>query len=128
VRVRRGQGLFRATVLASYDFTRAISGINVPDLLAASHIVPWSREESQRLDPRNGIALSALHDRAFDRGLICLDDNLKVVVSRCLDVAHATDIHRVALLEVQGHRLRLPSRFMPDPKAIAWHRQHVFPG
>jgi putative restriction endonuclease len=126
VRVWRVQGLFRATVLASYDFTCAISGINVPDVLVASHIIPWSREESRRLDPRNGIALSALHDRAFDRGLISVDENLALVVSRRLHVAHPTDIHRSALLDIEGRRLRLPSRFKPDPEALAWHRAHVF--
>lgn len=126
VRVRRVQGLFRATVLASYDFTCAISGINVPDLLVASHIIPWSREESRRLDPRNGLALSALHDRAFDRGLIGVDENLRVLVSRRLRAERPTEIHRGALLEIEGRRLRMPTRFAPDPDALAWHRAHVF--
>jgi predicted restriction endonuclease len=126
VRVRRVQGLFRATVLASYDFTCAISGINIPDILVASHIIPWSREESRRLDPRNGIALSALHDRAFDRGLISFDENLAVIVSPRLRVARPTAIHRCALLDIEGRQLRMPSRFNPDPVALAWHRAHVF--
>lgn len=126
VNVRRVQGLFRATVLASYDFTCAISGISIPDVLVASHIIPWSREESRRLDPRNGIALSALHDRAFDRGLISLGDILEVVVSRRLRVANPSEIHRTALIGIEGQRMRLPSRFKPDHRAIAWHREHVF--
>lgn len=78
---RRVQGLFRATVLASYDLACAISVIDVPEFLVASHILPWARDEGRRLDPRNGIAHSALHDRAIDRGLITLDESLRVVVS-----------------------------------------------
>lgn len=126
IKVRRVQGLFRATVLASYDFTCALSGINIPDLLVASHIIPWAQDESQRLNPRNGIALSALHDRAFDRGLITLDHTLTVVVSKRLRVAAPSEIHRIALVQLEGRRMRLPSRFEPDLKAIAWHREHIF--
>jgi len=128
VRVRRVQSLFRATVLASYDFTCAISGIAVPALLQASHIIPWAQDESRRIDPRNGIALSALHDRAFDRGLITFDEDLRVVVSRRLHVGNPSEIHRAALLNIEGQRLRLPTRYAPDPQALEWHRQHVFVG
>jgi putative restriction endonuclease len=126
IMIRRVQSLFRATVLASYDSTCAISGINVPGLLNASHIIPWSQSESRRIDPRNGIALSALHDRAFDRGLISIDKNFCVIVSGRLRVGKPTTIHREALLAIDGHPLRLPSRFKPDLDALLWHRQHVF--
>jgi len=126
VQTRRVQALFRATVMASYDFTCAISGINVPALVQASHIVPWSHEEGRRLDPRNGIALSMLHDRAFDRGLITLDRDLRVVISGRLRVGKPTEIHRVALLAIEGKRLRLPTRYAPDPAALAYHREHIF--
>jgi putative restriction endonuclease len=126
VRVRRVQALFRTTVMASYDFTCAISGINVPALIHASHIVPWAHEEHRRLDPRNGIALSVLHDRAFDRGLITFDEDLRVVVSGKLRVGKPTEIHRVALLAIEGKRLRLPTRYAPDPAALAYHRDHVY--
>jgi hypothetical protein len=128
VRTRRVQSLFRATVLAGYDFACAISGINVPALLQASHIIPWSRDAGRRVDPRNGIALSALHDRAFDRGLITFDENLRVVVSGRLRVGRPSEIHRTALLAIEGKKLRLPTRYAPDPDALAWHRAHIFAG
>jgi hypothetical protein len=126
VRTRRVQSLFRATVLAGYDFTCAVSGINVPALIQASHIIPWAREEERRVDPRNGIALSTLHDRAFDRGLITFDESLRVIVSGRLRVGRPSDIHRVALLSIEGTKLRLPTRYAPDPEALAWHREHIF--
>ncbi len=128
VMARRVQWFFRASVLAAYDMTCAISGIGVPELLVASHIVPWSQDETRRLDPRNGIALSALHDRAFDRGLIALDDDLRVLVSARLRSRRPSSIHRVSLLEIEGQPLRPPTRFAPDPEAIRWHREHVFVG
>ncbi len=128
VRVRRVQALFRATVMASYDFTCAISGISVPALIHASHIVPWAHEERRRLDPRNGIALSVLHDRAFDRGFITLDEDLRVVISGKLRVGKPTEIHRVALLAIEGKKLRLPTRYAPDPAALSYHREHIYQG
>lgn len=126
VRTRRVQSLFRATVLAGYDFACAISGINLPSLLQASHIIPWAREVGRRVDPRNGIALSTLHDRAFDRGLITFDEELRVVVSGRLRLGNPTEIHRVALLAIEGRQLRLPTRYAPDPAARAYHREHIF--
>lgn len=126
IKTRRVQSLFRATVLASYDFTCAISGITLPELLTASHIIPWAREEIRRLDPRNGIALSALHDRAFDRGLITFDDDLRIVLSSRLRVGTPSDIHRFALLSIEGAKLRMPTRYKPDQESLAYHREKVF--
>jgi len=73
IQARRGQDFFRSTVLQSYGSTCAFSGLDAPELLRASHIIPWSEHEETRLDPTNGICLNALHDAAFDRNLITLD-------------------------------------------------------
>src|SRR3954469_1591946 len=70
VRARRVQGFFRATVLTSYGHRCALTGLGVPTLLNASHIVPWAASVERRADPRNGLCLNTLLDRAFDRGLI----------------------------------------------------------
>jgi len=125
-KVRTVQRLFRDTVLASYDFACAISGINAPELLVASHIVPWAKSETRRLDPRNGLALSALHDRAFDRGLIALDKDLRVVISSRLKSSSPPPGQVSALLAYEGKRIRPPSRFQPDLEALAEHRDTVF--
>ena len=66
VGARRGQQWFRRAVLASYEQRCALSGISDNNLLVASHIAPWAMEKKRRLDPRNGICLNALCDRAFD--------------------------------------------------------------
>jgi predicted restriction endonuclease len=126
VRARRVQAFFRDAVLVSYGNRCALSDIAIPDLLNASHIVPWKTGVERRADPRNGIALNALYDRAFDRGLITFDASLRVVLSRRLRNGGAPGLHREALLGLDGRKLRLPSRFAPDPAAIAYHREHVF--
>jgi putative restriction endonuclease len=126
VRTRRVQAFFRDAVLISYENRCALSEIAVSDLLNASHIIPWRAEVERRADPRNGIALNVLYDRAFDRGLITFDTSLRVVLSRQLLNADAPPLHRHALLDLEGRKLRLPKRFAPDPRAIEYHRENVF--
>ena len=50
-------------------------------LLNASHIIPWSVDKMRRADPRNGLSLCVLHDRAFDRGLIAVDEDFRIILS-----------------------------------------------
>jgi putative restriction endonuclease len=126
VRVRRLQGFFRDAVLISYENRCALSGMDVPELLNASHIIPWSTDDQRRADPRNGIALNVLYDRAFDRGLITFDEDLRVVLSKRLFRADAPPLHRHALLDLEGRKLQRPARFAPDPEALAFHRDHIF--
>ncbi len=126
VRTRCVQAFFRSAVLASYEYCCALSDIAVPDLLNASHIIPWKINTERRADPRNGIALNALYDRAFDRGLITFDESLRLVISRRLHTKDPPIFQRQSLLELAGKTLRLPSRFAPDPTALAYHREHVF--
>ena len=126
VQVRRVQRFFRTVVLNSYGNQCAISGIPLPDLLNASHIIPWSENVERRADPRNGIALHALYDRAFDRGYISFDENLCVILSPELRVDNASRLHVRTLLDLDGCKLNQPDCFPPDPEAIAWHRETVF--
>lgn len=82
VRTRISQDYFRSVLLANYGGTCCLTGIDIPALLTASHIKPWAASTpSERLVSSNGLLLNALHDRAFDRGLITLDDRYRVVVS-----------------------------------------------
>ena len=70
VKVRVNQSFFRNTVLASYENKCCITGISIPDFLVASHIIPWSKDEKNRLNPENGLCLNSIHDKAFDKGFI----------------------------------------------------------
>ena len=120
---RRGQDFFRSAVLSAYDHRCCITGLSIPTLLFASHIVPWTRDETNRVNPKNGLLLSALHDRAFDRGLITLNDDLTVRVSRLYpdDAFFST-----AIAAYDGKPIRPPDKFAPDLKFLAYHQEHVF--
>ena len=129
-KVRRGtpfQALFRATVLSAYQERCCITGLADARLLNASHIVPWRDDPSNRLNPRNGLCLSALHDRAFDRGLITFDANLRLVLSEQL-ASSPTRFTRRAFGAHAGQQIELPEKFAPDLDLIQHHREHIFVG
>lgn len=122
-RRRLGQDFFRRTVLVSYDHRCCITGTPMPALLSASHIVAWSEDRAQRLNPRNGLCLAKTQDAAFDRHLITLDEDLRVVLSRSIRDHFTSNAVRVNFEPYEGQRIRLPHRFTPDPALLQRHRQ-----
>ncbi|WP_215398998.1 HNH endonuclease [Rheinheimera oceanensis] len=125
VKVRIGQQFFRNAVLSAYNQRCCISGLANPKLLVASHIVPWSADEHNRLNPHNGLALSALHDRAFDLGLITVDEDYRVVVSN--QGSGKDDLFfNVAIASFHGKPIALPEKFYPAAQFLAFHREHIF--
>jgi hypothetical protein len=125
-RQRRGQSFFRAAVFAAYNARCCITGITCQDLLRASHIVPWSCAPSLRLDPRNGLCLNALHDAAFDRGLITLGERFELLVSRQLKREVPETVYRTMFEARQGSPITLPERFRPGSEFVDYHRTNVF--
>lgn len=126
-KVRIGQRFFRTVLLSAYGGRCCISGLSVPDLLVASHIVPWREDADNRANPRNGLLLSALHDSAFDQGWITVEDDLTIRVSE--DMAGSTDpfLDRT-IAAYNGRRIRPPEKFRPDGAFLAYHRHRVFRG
>ena len=119
------QNFFRRAVMSSYRGRCCMSGLSEPRLLIASHIVPWSKDKANRLNPSNGLCLSAIHDKAFDKGLITLSDDFKILVSEELkrqDEAFVRDV----LLPLSGKQIELPERFAPNVEFISHHREKLF--
>jgi hypothetical protein len=119
------QQFFRRAVLSSYHGHCCMSGLSEPRLLIASHIVPWSIDRNNRLNPRNGLCLSALHDKAFDRGLIALDDDFCVILSKELEQRNEGFVQQF-FHPLAGQTITLPERFTPDKSFLERHRQEVF--
>lgn len=119
------QNFFRRTVLSSYRGRCCMSGVSEQRLLVASHIVPWSKDKENRLNPSNGMCLSAIHDRAFDRGLITLDKNFCVVISEELR-RRAEPFIQTAFHAIEGKSIELPDRFLPSIVFLEQHRAEVF--
>lgn len=120
---RRGQDYFRDMVLNNYGNRCALTGLPIRELLIASHILPWSSHEAERLNVRNGIALNRLHDAAFDQGLIGFDDDLRLILSTRLreTLPQAAIQHSFAAFE--NHPLNVPDDgFTPDLGFVKAHR------
>ncbi len=126
VKQRVNQQFFRTAVLAAYDSKCCITGLAVPELLVASHIIPWAENPKTRVNPSNGLCLNALHDRAFDRGFIALDENLRVMVSPALRRFGETPEITRSFLVFEGIEICRPIRFAPDLEFLAWHRKNRF--
>jgi hypothetical protein len=122
---RVGQQFFRRAILANYEDTCCISGIADPRLLTASHIKPWGRDTENRHNPANGLLLSATFDRAFDRGLITVDKNRRIRISRYLRESRSRET-RDYFEQFEQASLRPAVRFDPDPAFLDWHHNHCF--
>ena len=122
---RVGQRFFRAAVMSAYNRRCCITGLSLPSLLVASHIIPWRHDRSNRVNPRNGLMLSALHDKAFDSGIITINDDMTVRVS--LNHNEGNDMFFSEAVEAYaGRPIYLPEKFPPDREFLAYHRERIF--
>jgi len=126
VKARLGQHFFRQSVLASYNGCCCITGNPVPELLVASHILPWGKHPEQRLNPRNGLCLAQTQDAAFDKGLITLDEDYRLVLSPYLREFLPNDSLARNFLDYEGKQILMPEKFPPDGEFMQMHREEVF--
>jgi putative restriction endonuclease len=122
VKLRVNQSFFRNRVLSAFEFRCCVTGLTNRVLLTASHIVPWAKDAKNRLNPRNGLCLNALHDRAFDRSLMWIEPDFIVRFSPELHQSPVASNQSLSwLLSFEGKRLLLPVRFEPDPELLSQH-------
>ncbi len=124
---RVNQQYFRNTLMKNYSERCCITGIAVPALLVASHIKPWKDADpkTERLTGSNGLLLNALHDRAFDKGLMTIDCNHKVVLSSKLK----RDVPNMEwLFRFEGEQIVEPKAMPPAREFIEYHNDVVFIG
>lgn len=125
VRIRVNQKFFRKTILASYKQTCCITGIDIPELLIASHILPWAKNEKERMNPQNGLCLNALHDKAFDKGLITISPDYKVKISELLKSQIDSDNDKY-FMPFENQTIILPGRFLPNQEFLEYHTTNIF--
>ncbi len=81
IKQRVNQNFFRSSILGLYNSRCCITGISIPNLLEAAHIVDWSKDVENRLNPINGLCLNALHHKAYDNFLISITPDYKIVIN-----------------------------------------------
>ncbi|MFT5834583.1 MAG: putative restriction endonuclease [Cognaticolwellia sp.] len=126
VKRRVNQSFFRSTILSSYNLKCAITGLPIPELLVASHIVPWAKDKNNRLNPRNGICLNSIHDKAFDKGYLTITIDYKVKVSPTLKAYNNDDSISDLLLKYDNQKIILPDKFLPAKEFLDYHNTIIF--
>jgi putative restriction endonuclease len=121
-------GAFKRDIPKYYGYNCCISRLKVDatftiSMIDACHIVPFSKSYDDTIS--NGLALCPNLHRAFDRGLISIDDNYRVIVSQKFAESQETSY---SIKKLAGTAILLPSEpgFLPSKVNLAWHRTHIF--
>lgn len=128
VKIRKGQKLFRNAVLSVYDNRCCVTGLTDTRFLIASHIRPWREDVDNRLNPRNGMCLSLMFDKAFDVGLITFSEDHRLVVSSSLKAYESNPHLAETFLSRKDQKILPPNKFAPDESFLQWHRNAYFIG
>jgi putative restriction endonuclease len=126
IKTRVNQNFFRSMILSSYNNKCCITGIEIQSLLVASHIVPWSKDKTLRMNPQNGLCMNTLHDKAFDSGLITIDENYKMKLSKKLSKFDTKEWFQNYFLPYNEKVLYLPQKFYPDKIFLKYHYDNIF--
>lgn len=118
---RIGQSAFRCVLIEIYNCQCCVCGLNIKDLLRASHILPWTENKKNRLNPENGLCLSATYDAAFDRNLISFDEDYRMVVSTQIKEYYSNEATKDYFHKYEGKKLILPYKFYPNKEFLQKH-------
>lgn len=123
VKQRVNQSFFRSAVMCSYDFKCCISGVGNSELLEACHILDWSEDKNNRSNPENGLCLNSLFHKAYDKYLIAITPDYKIIISDEMIEKTEGESFKCYLLGLQNKKLILPNRFYPKPDFLDYHYQ-----
>lgn len=126
VKARVNQNFFRQMIMANYDYRCCITGLKQPELLVAGHIKPWSQDKQNRVNPQNGLAINALHDKAFEEGLITITPENRIKISSALKNKKDQKGIELYFLQYEEQEIFLPNRFLPEEGFLRWHYDQVF--
>ncbi len=100
--------------------------MQIPSLLVASHIIPWSKNKKERLNPKNGLCLNSIHDKAFDKGLITITSEFKIKLSDLI-LQKKKDLNiQKFFMEYENQTIILPDRFIPSVEFLEYHQLNIF--
>lgn len=123
VKTRLNQNVFRRMLMDIYSHSCCITGLNIPQVNRASHIVPWVDDPSKRLDPSNGLYLSATYDAAFDKHLISLDDDYRIILAKGIKDYYTNEGVNEYFIKQEGKVINLPYKYSPNLEYLAIHRE-----
>ena len=126
IKQRVNQSFFRSTILSGYNLKCCITGLSISDFLVASHIIPWSKDEKNRLNPHNGLCLNSIHDKAFDKGFITVTPDYQINISNYFNDFKQEDAVLNFFLKYKNKSIVLPAKFLPSKEFLDYHYQNIF--
>jgi putative restriction endonuclease len=126
VKTRVNQYFFRDSILGIYDNKCCITGLAIPKLLVASHIMPWADDAKNRLNPENGLCLNSFHDKAFDEGFLTVTTDYKVKLSKAILDFQKEEVVRKFFKEFEGIKITMPERYFPSKIFLEHHLHKIF--
>ena len=121
VKVRVNQDIFRKMVLANFSGKCCVTGLDIPAVLQASHISPWDKDAANRLNPENGLCLSATYHEAFDAHLISFDEKYRLVVSKSIKEHYTNTAAKSYFIDREGQKIIMPIKFLPSQMFLSKH-------
>ena len=125
IETRQNQYVFRQMMLENYQSQCCLTGLPLPEALRASHISPWAKDKKNRLNPENGLCLSATYDAAFDRKLISLDEDYRLILAPALKKYYTNKAFQAQFKSLAGKQITLPKRFLPSQSLLSQHRRQM---
>jgi len=126
IKTRVNQSFFRDSILGIYDRKCCITGLHIPKLLVASHIIPWADDTKNRLNPENGLCLNSIHDKAFDEGFITITAEYKVKLSKAIFEFQKEETIKKFFMDFDGKNISMPERYFPNKEFLKYHHQNIF--
>ena len=123
VKVRVNQDIFRKMVLMNYSNKCCVTGLDVPAVLQASHISSWKEDAANRLNPENGLCLSATYHEAFDAHLISFDEDYRLIVSKDVKGHYTSAAAKSYFIDLEGQKMTLPTKFQQSQALLEKHRE-----
>jgi hypothetical protein len=123
VKQRIGQNLFRQALIDYWGGACAVTGLDLPEALRASHAKPWAKcdTDAERLDVFNGFLLSANLDALFDQGFLTFGNDGLAILSGSL-----TDQQRILFSLGGNDPVQLRWLSPAHQPYLTWHRENVF--
>lgn len=114
--------------LSEVEFDELVMPKDEAQLLIASHIKPWnvSDEKTERTNPQNGLCLNALHDKAFDKGLITINNKYEIIISKQMKNIEMDQATKDWFMKYDHKEIIKPDKFFPDPQFIEYHNDVIF--
>lgn len=126
VRERVNQQFFRHAVLSAYDTKCCITGLGIPELLEAAHILSWKEDEHNRTNPHNGLCLNSLHHKAFDMGFITITPDFLILISENLNEFDENEAIKKFFSTYRNKKIFAPKKFLPSQEYLDFHSNNIF--